>query len=252
MRWIACLLLVLASFARADVLYQNGTIVTDPDAGAGGFDVSRAAVDFDTLGFSVLSPTRLADDFAVNQTWLVENVTVSGYIAGAYSVPPASSPFTGATVSIWRGVPEGGSSQLIATSSAVSGNAFSGIFRVSSGLGNLSNIQRPVFDLTLSFPPTELSPGQYWIDYSLSGSGGNIFSPMVMELVQGQPFTTIGNAQRKLSPAGSWVELFGGTSQRGLDFPFTVSGSIPEPQFFGALGFILLLKRASKLAAKRN
>lgn len=252
MRWIACLLLLVAPFSRADVLYQNGTIVTDPAAGAGGFDVSRAAVDFDTLGFSVLSPTRLADDFTVNQPWFVESVSVSGYIAGAYSVPPTGSPFTGATVSIWRGVPEGGASQLIATSNTVSGNVFSGIFRVSSGLGNLSNIQRPVFDLTLSFPSIELSPGQYWIDYSLAGSGGNIFSPMVMELVQGQPFTTIGNAQRKLSPTGSWVELFGGTSQRGLDFPFMVRGTIPEPNIFGALGFILLLKRASKRAAKRN
>jgi hypothetical protein len=149
-------------------------------------------------------------------------------------------------------VPEGGASQLIATSSTLAGNMFSGTFRVSAGLGNFLNTQRPVFDLTLAFPSTALSPGQYWIDYSLAGAGGNIFSPMVMELVQGQPFTAIGNAQRKLSPAGSWVELFGGTSQRGLDFPFTVRGTIPEPQLSGALALTLFLKRASKLAATRK
>lgn len=220
-----------APAAPAAVLFDNGTIVTNPGAGAAGFDVSQASDDFNTLGFSVSSPQRLADDFAVSGPgWLVQSVTVSAYIAGTYSVPPAASPFSALTLSLWRGAPEGASSELVATSTTLAGNAFSGVYRVSNGAANFSSTARPVFNLTATFPDTVLVPGSYWIDYSITGSGGIVFSPMVMTGTPADPVTRPGNAQRKLDPAGSWVTLFGGLSAQGLDFPFVVSGTVvPEP-----------------------
>lgn len=242
----AIVLVAAVATTRAVTLFDNGSLVTNPGAGAGGFDVSQASSDFNTLGFSVASPQRLADDFTVAAPgWRVSGVTVSAYIAGAYPVPPVASPFSALTLNLWRGgPPEQGAAELVATSTALTGNAFSGIYRVANGAANFSSTARPVFHLTASFPDTELSPGNYWIDYSVTGSGGIVFSPMVMTGTPAAPLTRPGNAQRKLDPSGSWVTLFGGLSSQGLDFPFVVSGAIvPEPAAAAALLPIGLLAR---------
>lgn len=231
--------------ASAATLFSNGSIVTNPGAGAGGFDVSQASADFNTQGFSVASPTRLADDFVVPAPgWRVDSVTVSAYIVGTYSVPPAGSPFTALTLSLWRGAPDEPTSQLVATSSTLAGNQFSGTFRVGNGAANFGNTQRPVFNLTASFPQTELLPGEHWIEYSVTGTGGITFSPMVMDGTPAVPITRNGNARRRLDPTTSWITLFGGVVSQGVDFPFVVSGSvIPEPAGAALLAAMGVLTR---------
>ncbi|HRK29587.1 MAG TPA: hypothetical protein PLD59_00810 [Tepidisphaeraceae bacterium] len=240
-----------ANRVAAAVLFSNGSIVTNPSAGAGGFDVSQASEDFNTLGFLAAAPARLADDFTIADPagWQVNRVTVNAYVAGTYTAPPVGSPLTGLNVSLWRGAPEASGSDLVATSTAVAVNAFSGTFRVGNGPANFLDTSRPVFDLAVDFPSTILPAGEYWIDYSLTG--GNAFSPMVMASGGANPVTASGNAQRKLSPAGDWVTLIGGLTTQGLGFPFVVEGAIVVPEPMSAILIIapaVLLRRRPHLA----
>jgi len=240
--------LVQTGEASAATLVSNGTIVTNPAAGAGGFNVSQASEDFNTLGFLSAAPARLADDFTVGGPlgWNVDRLTVSAYVIGSYTVPPAWSPVSGLTATLWRGAPEEPGSDPIASSTTLSANAFSGTFRVGHGAANFQNTDRPVFDLSVDFPGTFLAPGDYWIDYSVSG--GNAFSPMVMSAGGLNPVTFDGNARRKLTPGGSWVTLIGGVTTQGVDFPFVIEGSlaVPEPMCAGLLGVWMMLHRARR------
>lgn len=212
--------------ASAALLYDNGSIITDPTAGPSNFAASRYSASFSTYGFSANAPIRLADNFTLTSAATLSSITLQAYITGTYPTPPTTSPLTSATLRIWRGLPDTGT--LITTSTTLTSNTFSGIYRTTNS--NPLEPNRPVFNLTLDLANTSLSPGEYWIDYSLTGAG-NPFSPMVMDGTAAAAQVRNGNAMRKLSDSGDWVTLFGGSGPQGLDFPFLLQGSpiIPEP-----------------------
>src|ERR1051325_11387977 len=87
--------------ASADVLYNNGSIVTAPGGGFGGADLSRAnsnvnapdqAYGQESFHISTGRNAKVADDFTVGGTgWAVTSITGYALIQdGAYPTPPVT------------------------------------------------------------------------------------------------------------------------------------------------------------------
>ena len=108
--------LMLTGVASADVLYDNGSLVTHPGAGLGGVDVSMADAVTNTAGsnarhFPPDEHFRIADDFTVGPVgWFVDTITVHAYQTGA-----ATPTWTGANLNIWNGAPNDGGSSIVHT-----------------------------------------------------------------------------------------------------------------------------------------
>lgn len=234
-----CFLLV--GTASAQTLYNNGSILTSSGNGFNGANVSQANTNVNSGGFttSVSGATtfRLADDFTVPANgWNVSGISLNAYItsaAGTYAFPPVT-PFTAINMNIWSGLP--GSGTIVATSTTLGSNAWTGIYRTFNG--TLVNDQRPVMDVQALFPNTLLTSGTYWFDVQLFGTAPNgstiAFAPPVM--VGGLAIT--GNAQQ--SNNGTWATISTGTVLQGVELAFTVSGAVavPEPTTVALFGTI--------------
>lgn len=95
-----------ASTAWAQVLYDNGPVVTHPGMGAGGADVSMCSINPNSAGSNMLQTTdplyfRVADDWVVpaGQTWKVSQLRLWGYATNA---PPGFPGWTFYSLKIWR------------------------------------------------------------------------------------------------------------------------------------------------------
>jgi hypothetical protein len=233
----------LATSATADVLSDNGNIVTQPGGGFSGADLSRD-ITGGPIGFTVTDDPatttgafRLADDFTVTGPgWNIDRVTVRAYMTStAYPHPPVVSPYTAIDMNIWNGVPGAVGSSIVATSTTLASSDWTGAYRVSSTAA-ATDRQRPVWNVRAAFPGTFLAPGAYWVDYQLTGvspTGGTTgFNPEVMLLGGG---AQVGNG-RQLTNTG-WVDLLSGTPQQAMAIPLIIEGTIvPEPATLSLLG----------------
>lgn len=208
------------------VLWDNGGIVTHPEQGAGGADVSMASVVPNVAGSNVRSSSpapyrRIADDFTVGGSgWYLAAV-----VTYAYETNVAVPSWTGFNANIWDGRPGDAGSGIVATSSdAVI--EFSGAYRVFNGAANLGNTQRPVYTISFDFGGQHLPAGEYWFDWQVEG-GSSAWTVFVMEPdaeAPNDPVTVVGNA-RHLTPDG-WQDVLADPRPGApAEIPFVVTGS---------------------------
>lgn len=245
---VVAILALVGSAAHADVLFNNGGMVTHPGAGAGGADVSQATATHNTAGSNVLQQTtnpwfRVADDFTVTGPgWFVDSIRVHAYQTGSTT----TSPFTAGNINVWDGRPGDAGSNIVTSSSTILGTAWTGIYRVFDGVANLTNTQRPVMYIDFDLSGQSLAAGNYWIDFQFSGVA-SAWAPYVMDAVTGE--TVFGNGRQMTTdglptPGPMWQDLL---AAPGAEVPFVVSGTvIPAP------GALALLGMGGLLAARRR
>jgi hypothetical protein len=200
--------------ANAAELYNNGPVV-----GADGLSVIAAGGT--TLGFGAQTTAgnRVADDFTVTGGgWTVQSLDFFGYQTGA-----TGFTFQQATWSVLSGSIDGA---VVA----------SGVTNVTDGgrLGyrvsptTLTNTQRGIYKAQADVADFNLSDGQYWLVWSLTGS-----------LTSGpwQPPTSdgrLGNAMQATS-GGPFAELLDAGNSQTVELPFAINGitaAVPEPSTY--------------------
>ena len=200
------------------VLYDNGPLITNPGAGAGGANVSalQTALGLGTFGFGnqVSAGNRVADDFTVTGGgWLINTMTFFGYQTGSTT----ASTFTALNLRIWDGPPNLGTSNVVfgdTTTNRLASSTWSNIYRTLDTA--LTASDRPVMALVATVN-TFLPAGTYWVDWQADGTlASGPWAPPIS--IVGQ--TTTGNAWQFTSTG--WAPLVDGTFAQGL--PFIVEG----------------------------
>ncbi len=205
------------------VLYDNGPLITNPGAGAGGADVSalQTAVGNSTYGSNVSTSAgfRVADDFSVPAGgWMVDTITVYSYQTGSST----TSTINAANLRIWDGVPGAAGSNIVfgdTTTNRLSATAFSGIYRTLDT--DLTNADRPIMSVDISVGAI-LPAGTYWVDWQLGGSlASGPWAPAVT--LSGQTGKPGANALQY--DGAAWAAATDGGSLAAQDFPFQVDGT---------------------------
>jgi hypothetical protein len=205
--------------SRAGTISPYG-IVTDPGAGAGGFNASALVTPDTTFGFGHGSGNRLADDFVVppGATWTITGAHVFGYTTGA------TTPGTTAGVMrILNGPPPAGTVLAGNTTTNVltpGSNVFLNIYRTQvADIGTATN--RRIQDNILTFAvPLILGPGTYWFEYGLTT---NAFVPPLQVSPRMGGLVT-GNALQFLSTTMLYQAVVDATRAKGI--PFQLIGSV--------------------------
>ncbi|GMU43639.1 MAG: hypothetical protein AMXMBFR25_16250 [Lysobacterales bacterium] len=203
---------------------QRSLLVTNPGAGAGGADVSRAqdtslAMTLFGFGAQQVNSNRVADDFVVPAGgYTINTVTVYSYQTNSTTTPTHN----GMTFRIWNGVPGAMGSTVVfgdTTTNRFTSAAFANIFRTLESTGNAST-NRPIMAVSASGLNINLPAGTYWLDFSLSGSlASGPWAPPIT--IVGQ--TTTGNGLQSL--AGGAFDPVTDVGPQG--FPITLEGTLP-------------------------
>ena len=238
--------LFAAGTAGAQELYSNGPFVTHPGAHASGADVSLAQdvtyPGYTALGYSAGPEYRMADDFNVpdGEIW-----TVNGLRLFAYQEGSGDAAFTDARVIIWRGIPEGFTSTKVFDGAAINALVSStpGAYRIAQSnqaTAPFTDTARRVMTLLIAIPDTQLSAGNYWVDWQLTGpQAEQVRTPPVS--IIGQPYTSVSGFMRLKCPATStnpacpanqWWWFENGSSPYLVDAPFVLEGSSFDDRIF--------------------
>lgn len=217
----------LASVVAADV-YTNGSVITDPGAGAGGKDASalQSQLGLQTIAFAnqVSVGNRLADDFAIPscKQWKITGFNFLGYQTGSSST---QSTFTAVNARIWSGPPGAAGSFVVwgdTTKNLLTSSTFSNIYRVTDL--TLTNNQRPLFHNVCEVDGPVLGGGKsYWLDWQMDGT---IFSgPFVPTIsIKGETQKKGSNARQFLDSQSAWIAVVdGGAGQVPQDLAFSVT-----------------------------
>lgn len=211
------------------VLYDNGPLVTNPGAGAGGADASAISPGGSTFGFGaqIGANNRVADDFVIpgGQQWKVDSITFFTYQTGSTT----TSTITSADMKLWSGAAPGGTSA--GSSTSILSNAFTNIFRVTST--TLTTNNRPIMAVEMDFGGLILNAGQFWIDWQAAGSLAS--GPWAPPVSSASAFIT-GNAQQSIA-GGAFAAMIDAGASLQVALPFIVKGSIvPAPSALALLG----------------
>jgi hypothetical protein len=211
------------------VLFDNGPLVTDPGAGAGGADEST--LQNNTLGMNILgfgvqvsANNSMADDFTIppGEEWQIDTITSFAYQTGAGS----PSTISGMYVRIWSGTPGAGGTVAWGdpagtwTTNLLSTTAWSNAYRVTEN--SSGNSDRAIM-ANVATIGTTLTEGTYWVEYIFDGSASfsGPWGPPVTILGQ----TTTGNGLRTLG--GVWEPLVdSGGTETPQGAPFIIEGTI--------------------------
>jgi hypothetical protein len=222
------------SVAQPFLLYSNGAVFNQPQAGPSGTDLSvleDLSLGMNLFGFGTRQnlDIRLADQFQTHQPSEITEFHLYGYKFESGTV----SPFDATTLQIWDEMPTDLGAPIFgdtSTNTLVETSWFSG-WRVPES--ETSNDQRPIMELKASpavHGPLVLGPGTHWIDFSyFSDETGPLFSPPIA--TDGSAAT--GDALQYSMNAGGWSPLldFEGTdTPQGL--PFRVIGRLQDPAGF--------------------
>jgi hypothetical protein len=219
-------------------------MITNQGAGFMGADVSQAPSLPNTLGFgsvgAILTPLECADDFNVDAGgWTVTSITAFAFMTSTNAFPPAT-PLFEARVDIYDTTPDLGAN-VVFTSSTIVSNTWTGIYRTPNA--DLTNAQRPVMAVEVSFPSIELVAGTYWAAWhfrglSLTGETTG-FTPLVTTVdAFGNPVTATGNGRNR-GAGFLWHTSMAGGNIQTVSYPFIVSGTaIPGP---GTLALVTLV-----------
>ena len=239
--------------ASAAVLFDNSNIVTGTGNGFSGANTSTIdAASSSTYGFTSNGTTNfaLAEDFTISSGASVSLITFDAYSTSTYPSPPAS-PFTGAAVSIWSAQPGTAGATVLFTSSTLATTAWTGAYRVTST--TLTNAQRPVFTLGVSFANVSLTAGTYWASFDVTGvaapgNSASVFTPPVMNANGTQPN---GNGIQSADGGVTWAPVADATFGTGARLPLTVVGTaaVPEPT---TVAMLMLAGVGAVVAARRR
>lgn len=200
--------LLLACALPAQVIYENGPLVTHPGGGTGGADLSALQVGapftMDLLGSGAqfAAGNSLADDFAVNGVMSITDIEVYGYLTGnpapvvtlvTVAVYGGGPPSTTGTVV--TGSPAWGTN-LVGLSGYTVATTATNTYRASSATPLDANRRVQAIKVTLP-APLVLTTGVYWLRFGYTGVN---FTPPISVL--GEPVT--GNALQNTT-AGGWL-----------------------------------------------
>ena len=232
---------LIATASMAQQIYTNGPFITNPGAHVPSGDVSLAQdvtyPGYTMLGLNAGPAFRAADDFfvPVNHIWTVNSATLYAYQTGT-----DGADFTDARVIIWSGPPNGFASIRVfdGTVANVLVSTTPVAYRTAQSFPSPStDSQRRVVALTIAIPPLDLNPGQYWLDWQLTGPNpeSSVYTPPVS--IIGQPYTAFDGFARRKCPEtvedpqdscatspGQWVLFENGTSSYLVDLPFLING----------------------------
>lgn len=222
----------LRPVAPGAVLYDNGPLVTNPGAGAGGADASalQTALGNSTYGFghAISSGYRMADDFTVTGSgWNITTITFYAYQTGSTT----TSTINNVNLRIWNGVPGVGSIVFGDTATnRLASSSWSNIYRVlDTGLGDAA---RPIMADVVTVN-TFLGPGTYWVDWQTGGTlSSGPWAPPVT--IAGQTQKPGSNGLQWDPTASIWNPAVDTGNSTQQDFPFVVQGdggTGPTPTF---------------------
>lgn len=234
----------LSATSASAQLYNNGPVVN----GSGLSVLSPPASSF---GFTSNAGFTVADNFTVaGATWNVSSLDFFGYQTqtgtGVYT-------FTSAAWSIISGT-DINSGTLIASGTTPLTNGGLVGYRVTDT--TLTNQQRAIFRLNADITDLLLGAGDYFLTWSLAGSGAS--GPFVPPVVG-----SLGNGNALQAPTGSpFGPITDGGSAQSVELPFTINGSlvggaVPEPatwaMMMGGFGLVggALRRRARATTAIR-
>lgn len=209
----------LIDVARADVLYQSGTFVTNPTGGTGaiaglpisqadGFMIPGSTFNFSTTGVAatVATNTAAAEDFTVpeGETWDLDLVTLY-----AFQTSQTTATITSIRVNLWTATPFSADSPppvpdpvpMPVLAAPIVVGAGEGVFTAHRQSTTSTTTVRPVFAYTVSLDglPMQgrLGPGTYWLQWAFDGAltpSSNVFQPLVTPRSQ-VPDSTPHNAR---------------------------------------------------------
>jgi hypothetical protein len=229
-----CIAAACAPFADAQILWNNGPVVTHPGAGPGGVDVSMASVVPNAGGSNTTATLWRADDFTVGGPgWSISSIGMLAYDTG-FGTPR----WTSARIEI-REAGASGPGALVASVAATWDLA--GINRTFNGV--TANTDRQLNALTGNFAGLLLGPGNYWVVLSITHAVGTTTSwvPYVMDPNPGQPnnpTTRVGNSMVTTDSGATWQAgiVTTGNWNQSPELPFTIQGTvIPEPTTYALL-----------------
>lgn len=250
--------------AGADVLFDNGPIVTNPTGGTGpieGQPISNAdgfpwgpGLIASTAGVGAFVPegTSAADDFVVPAGgWDLDALTVYAYQNGQ-----TTATVSRITVNLWTSTPGEGGAPVLASPLVL--DAGEGVFVAHRQSPSGTDTVRPVFAYTVDLDGLpeagRLDEGTYWIEFSFDSDaapGSRAYTPLVSP--REEAFNH--NAHLYNVPfAGSPLMWFEGREGyqseqepgRAYALPFQLTGTaIPEPASLGlvAAGGLLMRRR---------
>lgn len=191
---------------------------------------------------------RLADDFTVEGPlgWTLSSLVTYAYQSGA-----AVSPFTGINVKIWRGRPGDPESTVIwgdaATNRFVSSGA-TNVYRIYSTtmtpLPPAPDTTRRVWQVVASLGGLTLPPGEYWVDWQLTGVGGSAEAFVPTLTLEGARGRAGANAVQFRQFDGAWAPVLDAgkparVSDVAQELPFLLLGDgITCPADFDGDGFL--------------
>jgi hypothetical protein len=219
------------SLASAQVLWDNGPLVTSTGDGPGGGDRStlqNSSLGEFFLGFGhqLSANNRVADDFVVSGNWTIDTICFFAYQTGA-----SAPSMTGYNVNIWDGVPNAVGSSIVGSSSSLLSTGFTNIYRDTETAPNATN--RRIQLTEIDFGGLALAAGTYWLDWQANGSvASGPWQPPVTRL--GETNSPGANAIQQIG--GVWAALQDGGSLTPDDLPFVIKG-VPTPGSMAVLGF---------------
>lgn len=218
-----------AAPAGAQLLYDNGPLVTHPGAGVGGADVSSLTTPNTVIGYghNLSAGLSVADDFTVTGGgWDVSRFRFFAYQTGSST----ASTMTGLYLQLWDAQPGTAGASVVwgdMTTNRLTGTDFAGIYRVVDN--DFGSVARPVMYLDAVLGSLSLAPGAYWVNWAATGSLGS--GPWAPPISYANSVAATGNAMQ--FGTSGWVNLIDG-APKGL--PFQVYGaavaSVPEPSTY--------------------
>jgi hypothetical protein len=232
-------LLVAGSTVSAQVLYDNGPLVTHPAGMTGiaaGSDRSAIGPTGTIFGFGAqqTASNRMADSFVSDASWTITGLHLYAYQTASATVPLGDPTLTGVTLRIWNGSPADPTSQVVfgdTTTNVLTGAFLTDIYRTTST--DTANIARRVQRAEISLPNLQLGAGTFYFDWSFSGSlASGPWQPPVSDpntLVTGNALQAVGGV--------NWLPALDGPAGAQIQaaLPFTVIG-VPTPGSLAMLG----------------
>lgn len=218
---------LLCSAGLANVLWDNGPVVTDPGGMPDGSDASRlqSATGNTTLGGNAtVGSFRRADNFTVGGPgWILDSVTAFGYETGSTT----TSTMDGIFVQIWDGNPSSGGNVVFGdmTTNRFESTQWSGAYRNTTNAP--TGTTRPIMEVVGDLGALVLAPGEYWIEIGLRTAGGaTAWMPPVTLVDQG----ATGDGLQFTASSSTWTNWLDGGSENPLGVPFILTGEVvPAP-----------------------
>lgn len=209
-------LAALVGSAQASVIYSNGPVV-------GGNGLSVLQTPASTLGFGAQtkSSNAVADDFTVSSGyWNLSSLDFFVYQNNARS-------FTALMVA-WR-IMEGDANTGELIASGITALTDAGLVGYRVTPTDTGNTTKQIYRANADIDDLVLDAGHYWLRWSFTGSLNS--GPWQAPTSDGRS----GNALQ--SAAGSsFNTLIDAGSQRTVELPFALNGTVPEPSMLLLVG----------------